>query len=74
MKQTAKSPWQMHLQLNRIARETRRMGVYKPYTASLIDDKVHKIIFRYIDNMYSHGIDIIQSRYTPISREVYAGY
>ena len=69
-----KSPWQMHLQLNRIARETRRMGVYKPYTAYLIECWVHEIICRYIDNMRLHNIDIDESRHTPIERKVYAGY
>ncbi len=70
----AKSPWEMHLQISRIARETRRMGVYKPFTAWMIDRKVHDIVCRYIDNMRANGIDIDNSRYAPIKREVYAGY
>lgn len=69
-----KSPWEMHLQISRIARETRRMGVYKPYTAWLVDRKVHDIVCAYIDNMHKHGIDIDEARYTPIKRLVYAGY
>jgi hypothetical protein len=69
-----KSPWEMHLQLIRIAKGLRRMGVYKPYTALLIDAKVHKIICKYIDNMRANGIDIDKERNTPIERKIYAGY
>jgi len=69
-----KSPWEMHLQLSRIAKELRRSEVYKPYTAYLIERKVHDIICRYIDNMHDAGIDIDNSRHTPIARKVYAGY
>ena len=69
-----KSPMDMHLQLNRIARNLRKYEVYKPYTAYLIESKVHDIICRYIDNMRKHGIDIDNSRHTQIERKVYAGY
>lgn len=69
-----KSPMDMHLQLIRISREVKRMGVYKPHTAYLIQCKVHDIICRYIDNMRKHGIDVDNSRHTQIERKVYAGY
>ena len=69
-----KSPCQMHLQLSRIAKELRKTEVYKPYTAFLIQEKIHKIICRYIDNMHNAGIDIDKSRYVGIKRSIYAGY
>ena len=74
MKNKMKSPWMMHLQLQRIAKEVRRMGVYKPYTASKINERVHFIICAYIDNMRKNGIDIDKNRNTEIPRKVYAGY
>lgn len=64
----------MHLQLNRIAAHLRRFGVYKPYTAYLIDRRVHEIICAYIDNMRKNGIDIDRDRYKEIDRHIYRGY
>ena len=67
-----KSPWDIHLQLLRIAGEYRRMQAYKPFTAMLLLNRANEIGCGYADNFASHGIDIDRDRYTKFPRSIYA--
>ena len=71
-----KSPYDLHMQFDRIRTELLKRDKYSPYPYQnyLHLVRASRILNDYADNFEMKGIDVNKHRHTQFKREVYAGH